>query len=118
MTLRDIAVAFGIEVDQRSVSTAENAIKGVKSMATKLLGAIGIGFSIAGIANLAEAAADVEALESQFSQVFGYWHISKPNERQFYADCSFFKDYRHGRSRSLGYCKPVNESSSRFRSFL
>ena len=71
MTLRDIAVAFGIEVDQRSVSTAENAIKGVKSMATKLLGAIGIGFSIAGIANLAEAAADVEALESQFSQVFG-----------------------------------------------
>lgn len=71
MTLRDIAVAFGIEVDQRSVSTAENAIKGVKSMASKLLGAIGIGFSIAGIANLAEAAADVEALESQFSQVFG-----------------------------------------------
>lgn len=71
MTLRDIAVAFGIEVDQKSVSTAENAIKGVKSMASKLLGAIGIGFSIAGIANLAEAAADVEALESQFSQVFG-----------------------------------------------
>lgn len=71
MTLRDIAVAFGIEVDQRSVGAAENAIKGVKSMATKLLGAIGIGFSIAGIANLAEAAADVEALESQFSQVFG-----------------------------------------------
>ena len=35
MTLRDIAVAFGIEVDQRSVSTAENAIKGVKSMAQK-----------------------------------------------------------------------------------
>lgn len=71
MTVRDIAVAFGIEVDQKSVSTAESAIKGVKSMASKLLGAIGIGFSIAGIANLAEAAADAEALKSQFSQVFG-----------------------------------------------
>jgi phage-related protein len=71
LTIRDIAVAFGIEVDQKSVSAAENAIKGVKNMASKLLGAIGIGFSIAGIANLAEAAADAEALKSQFSQVFG-----------------------------------------------
>lgn len=71
MTIRDIAVAFGIEVDQKSVSAAESAIKGVKNMASKLLGAIGIGFSIAGIANLAEAAADAEALKSQFSQVFG-----------------------------------------------
>jgi phage-related protein len=71
LTIRDIAVAFGFEVDQKSVSSAESAIKGVKSMATKLLGAIGIGFSIAGIGNLAEAAADAEALESQFSQVFG-----------------------------------------------
>ena len=71
LTIRDIAVAFGIEVDQKSVSAAESAIKGVKNMASKLLGAIGIGFSIAGIANLAEAAADAEALKSQFSQVFG-----------------------------------------------
>ena len=65
------SLAFGIEVDQKSVGAAENAIKGVKNMASKLLGAIGIGFSIAGIANLAEAAADAEALKSQFSQVFG-----------------------------------------------
>lgn len=71
MTLRDIAVAFSIEVDDKSVTAAENAIKGIKSMASKLLGAIGIGFSIAGISNLAEAAAEVEALKSQFSQVFG-----------------------------------------------
>ena len=37
----------------------------------RLLGTIGIGLSIAGISGLAEAAANVEALESQFSQVFG-----------------------------------------------
>lgn len=71
MTLRDIVVAFSIEIDLRSVRAAENAIKGVKIMASKLLGAIGIGLSIAGITNLAEAAADAEALKSQFSQVFG-----------------------------------------------
>lgn len=70
MTLRDIVVAFGYEVDQSSVSKAESTIKGLKSMATKLLGAIGIGFSIKGLSDLAQSAADVEALESQFSQVF------------------------------------------------
>ena len=71
MTVRDIAVAFGIDVDDKSVSSAENAINGVKSFAKKALGAIGIGFSIAGLADLAEAAADADALGSQFSQVFG-----------------------------------------------
>ena len=71
MTIRDIAVAFGYEVDEKSVSHAENTIKNIKGMATKLLGAIGIGFSIAGMASLAEAAADAEALKSQFTQTFG-----------------------------------------------
>ena len=71
MTIRDIAVAFGYEVDEKSVSHAENTIKNIKGMATKLLGAIGIGFSIAGMASLAEAAADAEALKSQFAQTFG-----------------------------------------------
>ena len=71
MTIRDIAVAFGFEVDSQSEKKAENSIKGLKNLATKLLGAIGIGFSIAGLSNLAETAAEAEALKSQFSQVFG-----------------------------------------------
>lgn len=71
MTIRDIAVAFGFEVDKNSEKQAENSIKGVKNLASKLLGAIGIGFSIAGLSSLAEAAAGAEALKSQFSQVFG-----------------------------------------------
>lgn len=70
MTIRDIVVAFGFDVDRNSERDAENRIKGVANLAKSLLGAIGIGFSIAGIAGLAEAAADAEALESQFSQVF------------------------------------------------
>lgn len=71
MTIRDIAVAFGFEVDKKSEKAAESSIKGIKNLATKLLGAISIGFSIAGLSELAQAAADVEALKSQFSQVFG-----------------------------------------------
>lgn len=71
MTLRELVVAFGFEVDKKSEKQAENSIKGLKSIATKLLGAIGIGFSIRGLSDLAQAAADVEALNSQFTQVFG-----------------------------------------------
>lgn len=71
MTIRDIAVAFGFEVDRNSEKQAENSIKGIKNLATKLLGVIGIGFSIAGLSSLAETAAEAEALKSQFTQVFG-----------------------------------------------
>lgn len=71
MTIRDIAVAFGFEVDKKSEKDAESSIKGLKSLASKLLGAIGIVFSVKGLSDLAQAAADVEALQSQFSQVFG-----------------------------------------------
>lgn len=70
MTIREIAVAFGFAVDWNSERQAERSIRNVKNLAIKLLGTIGIGLSIAGISGLAEAAANVEALESQFSQVF------------------------------------------------
>ena len=70
MTIRDIVVAFGFDVDRNSERDAENSINGIANLAKSLLGAIGIGFSIVGIAGLAEAAADADALESQFSQVF------------------------------------------------
>lgn len=71
MTLRDIVVAFGYEVDTASERQAENSIKGIKNLATKLLGSIAVYFSVQGLSSLAQAAADVEALESQFTQVFG-----------------------------------------------
>lgn len=71
MTLRDIAVAFGYEVDNASVKKAEGSIKGISNMAKKLLGAITVYFSVQGLSSLAQAAADAKALESQFTQVFG-----------------------------------------------
>ena len=71
MTIRDLVVRFGFEIDKDSEKEAQNGIKKIKNFAAKLLGTIGIGLSIAGISGLAEAAADAEALRSQFSQVFG-----------------------------------------------
>ncbi|GHU52671.1 hypothetical protein AGMMS49975_08950 [Clostridia bacterium] len=46
MTIRDIAIAFGYEVDKKSEKKANDSIKNLKDTATKLLGAIGIGFSL------------------------------------------------------------------------
>jgi hypothetical protein len=43
----------------------------LKSYASKVLGAIAVVFSIKGLASLAEAAANAEALDSRFTQVFG-----------------------------------------------
>ena len=71
MTIRDIAVAFGFEVDRSSEKEAQNSIKGIKNLATKLLGSVAVVFSVKGMADLAQAAADAEALKSQFTQVFG-----------------------------------------------
>lgn len=46
MTIRDIAIAFGYELDASSEKKVNDSIKGLKNMATKALGAIGIGFSL------------------------------------------------------------------------
>lgn len=54
MTIRDLFVSLGFQVDQQSQQKAEGAIKGIKGMATRLLGAIGIGFSLVGMNQLAE----------------------------------------------------------------
>ena len=70
MTLREVFFSLGYKLDKSSEKKAESSIKSLKSTATKLLGAIGIGFSVAGLAKLAQAAADMEATASQFKQVF------------------------------------------------
>ena len=71
MTIREMLIRFGFEIDRNSQSNAEQGINKLKSFAATALGAIGIGFSIAGLGALAEAAGEAEALESQFTQVFG-----------------------------------------------
>lgn len=54
MTIRNIMIALGFEVDDNSVSKAEKTIDGIKSMAAKALGALGIAFSLTGLNEIAE----------------------------------------------------------------
>lgn len=54
MTIRDIAIAFGFEIDRNSESRVENSIQSLRNTATKLLGAIGVGFSMVAVNQLME----------------------------------------------------------------
>lgn len=76
MTIRDIVVAFGFDVDRNSEKQAESSIKGLKSMATKLLGSIAVVFSVAKLTSFAkdcvQAASDVEEMENKFNVVFDH----------------------------------------------
>lgn len=76
MTIRDISVAFGFEVDKSSQANAENSIKGLKNMATKLLGKIAVVFSVVKLTQFAsdcvDAASNVEEMENKFNTVFGH----------------------------------------------
>ena len=54
MTIRDIFIAFGYKIDEDSEKKAEASIQGLKDTATRLLGALGIGFSIAQVNQLSE----------------------------------------------------------------
>lgn len=54
MTIRDIAIAFGYEIDRNSETRVENSIQSLRNTAAKLLGAIGVGFSLVQINQLME----------------------------------------------------------------
>ncbi len=75
MTIRDISVAFGFEVDSASQQQAENSINGLKNLAKKVLGSIAVVFSVKALGDFAsdciEAASNVEEMENKFNVVFG-----------------------------------------------
>lgn len=54
MTIRELFIALGYEVDKNSEAKAEQSIKTLKNTATKVLGAIGIGFSLTQVNAIAE----------------------------------------------------------------
>lgn len=74
MTIRDIAIAFGYEVDKSSESKVNDSISKLKGTATKLLGAIGVGLSLAGVKafidDCKEEASTVEEMKNKFDVVF------------------------------------------------
>lgn len=90
MTIRDIGILFGYKVDQASEQKVEGSIKSLKSMASKVLGAVGITLSVAGIKSAidgcVEVASSVEEMQNKFDVVFGDMRDEADKWAQEYSD--------------------------------
>lgn len=90
MTIRDIGILFGYKVDESSERKVEGSIKSLKSMASKVLGAVGITLSVAGakkaIDGCVEVASSVEEMENKFNVVFGDMRDDVDKWTQDYSD--------------------------------
>lgn len=90
MTIRDIGILFGYKVDQASEQKVEGSIKSLKSMASKVLGAVGITLSVAGIKSAidgcVEAASSIEEMQNKFDVVFGDMRNEVDKWAQEYSD--------------------------------
>lgn len=90
MTIRDIGILFGYKVDQSSEQKVEGSIKSLKSMASKVLGAVGITLSVAGIKSAidgcVEVASSIEEMQNKFDVVFGYMRNEVDKWAQEYSD--------------------------------
>lgn len=75
MTVQELENIIRVVVDQKSVADAQNTMNGLKSMAKKLLGAVGITVTLAGVKQFTQecvqVASDVSEMESKFDVVFG-----------------------------------------------
>ena len=90
MTIRDIGILFGYKVDQSSEQKVEGSIKSLKSMASKVLGAVGITLSVAGIKSAidgcVEVASSIEEMQNKFDGVFGDMRNEVDKWAQEYSD--------------------------------
>lgn len=90
MTIRDIGILFGYKVDQASEQKVEGSIKSLKSMASKVLGAVGITLSVAGIKNAIDGCVDVassiEEMQNKYDVVFGDMRNEVDKWAQEYSD--------------------------------
>lgn len=90
MTIRDIGILFGYKVDQASEQKVEGSIKSLKSMASKVLGAVGITLSVAGIKSAidgcVEVASSIEEMQNKFVVVFGDMRNEVDKWAQEYSD--------------------------------
>ncbi len=75
MTVRELMVALGYDVDKASKSKAINDAKNLKSTIRGVLGTIGITISLAGVIKFGkdslDAASNLEQMEMKFNTVFG-----------------------------------------------
>ena len=90
MTIRDIGILFGYKVDQASEQKVEGSIKSLKSMASKVLGAVGITLSVAGIKSAidgcVEVASSIEEMQNKSDVVFGDMRNEVDKWAQEYSD--------------------------------
>ena len=90
MTIRDIGILFGYKVDQASEQKVEGSIKSLKSMASKVLSAVGITLSVAGIKSsidgCVEVASSIEEMQNKFDVVFGDMRNEVNKWAQEYSD--------------------------------
>lgn len=90
MTIRDIGILFGYKVDQASEQKVEGSINSLKSMASKVLGAVGITLSVAGIKSAidgcVEVASSIEEMQNKFDVVFGDMRNEVDKWAQEYSD--------------------------------
>lgn len=90
MTIRDIGILFGYKVDQASEQKVEGSIKSLKSMASKVLGAVGITLSVAGIKSAidgcVEVASSIEEMQNKYDVVFGDMRNEVDKWAQEYSD--------------------------------
>lgn len=90
MTIRDIGILFGYKVDQSSEQKVEGSIKSLKSMASKVLGTVGITLSVAGIKSAidgcVEVASSIEEMQNKFDVVFGDMRNEVDKWTQEYSD--------------------------------
>jgi phage-related protein len=90
MTIRDIGILFGYKVDQASEQKVEGSIKSLKLMASKVLGAVGITLSVAGIKSAidgcVEVASSIEEMQNKFDVVFGDMRNEVDKWAQEYSD--------------------------------
>lgn len=90
MTIRDIGILFGYKVDQASEQKVEGSIKSLKSMASKVLGAVGITLSVAGIKSAidgcVEVVSSIKEMQNKFDVVFGNMRNEVDKWAQEYSD--------------------------------
>lgn len=90
MTIRDIGILFGYKVDESSERKVEGSIKSLKSMASKVLGAVGITLSVAGtksaIDGCVEVASSIKEMQNKFDVVFGDMRNEVDKWAQEYSD--------------------------------
>ncbi len=74
MTLGELFVFLGFKIDKKTEKEAEHGIDRLKDLASRALGAIGIGFSVAGITSVIKEcvalSSTVEEMQNKFDVVF------------------------------------------------